>query len=299
MRGLKFRFEVFMIRSMTGFARIEKKYGFGTLCWELRSVNHRFLEMSVRLPEDLRGIEQPVRDGVARVLSRGKLDCILRFKPDGVVAAEIQIDTAAVQSLLAASSQVAQLLRSQNELKPLDVLRWPGVIKEMEKDFTPVESAAISQLQEGLQQLLAMREREGERIRGLVLQRCDAIHGIVGKVRQRRPQVMNLVRDKIRQRLAELEVQVDQNRFEQELVMLAQRMDVDEELDRLEAHLAEVRNVFDQDQPAGRRLDFLMQELNREANTLGSKSGDVETTQAAVDLKVLIEQMREQIQNVE
>jgi uncharacterized protein (TIGR00255 family) len=154
-------------------------------------------------------------------------------------------------------------------------------------------------LQEGLQQLLAMREREGERIKSLVLQRCDTIREIVGRVRQRRPQVMNQIRDKIRQRLAELEVQVDQNRFEQELVMITQRMDVDEELDRLEAHLAEVRNVFRQDQPAGRRLDFLMQELNREANTLGSKSGDVETTQAAVDLKVLIEQMREQIQNVE
>jgi uncharacterized protein (TIGR00255 family) len=131
------------------------------------------------------------------------------------------------------------------------------------------------------------------------LQRCETILGTVAKVRQRRPQVMKNIRDKIKQKLAELEVQVDQNRFEQELVMMTQRMDVDEELDRLEAHLAEVRNVFVQDQPAGRRLDFLMQELNREANTLGSKSGDVETTQAAVDLKVLIEQMREQIQNVE
>lgn len=289
-----------MIRSMTGFARIEKKYEFGTLGWELRSVNHRYLDMSVRLPEELRSIEQPVRDAVARVLSRGKLDCILRFKSDSPTAADIQIDTAVVQSLLTASTQLAQLLGgSHNELKPLEVLRWPGVIREGEKDFTPVESAALAQLQEGIQQLLAMREREGQRIKDMVLQRCETIHEIVAKVRQRRPQVMKLVRDKIKQRLAELEVQVDQNRFEQELVMLTQRMDVDEELDRLEAHLAEVRNVFSQDQPAGRRLDFLMQELNREANTLGSKSGDVETTQAAVDLKVLIEQMREQIQNVE
>jgi uncharacterized protein (TIGR00255 family) len=288
-----------MIRSMTGFARVEKKYDFGTLTWELRSVNHRFLEMAVRLPEELRGIEQSVRDAVARVLSRGKLDCIMRFKSEGTVGSNIQIDTAVVQSVLAASAQVAQLLHGQNELKPLDILRWPGVIKEMERDFTPVESAALAQLQEGLQQLLAMRQREGDRIKSLVLQRCETIRETVAKVRKRRPQVMSLIRDKIRQRLAELEVQVDQNRFEQELVMITQRMDVDEELDRLEAHLAEVRNVFTQDQPAGRRLDFLMQELNREANTLGSKSGDVETTQAAVDLKVLIEQMREQIQNVE
>jgi uncharacterized protein (TIGR00255 family) len=288
-----------MIRSMTGFARIEKKYDFGTLSWELRSVNHRYLDISTRLPEEMRGLEQTVRETVSRVLSRGKLDCILRFKSDGAVAADIQIDASAVRTLLAASAQVAQLLRSESELKPLDVLRWPGVIREQERDFSPVESAALSQLQEGLQQLLAMREREGERIKSLVLQRCDTIREIVGRVRQRRPQVMNQIRDKIRQRLAELEVQVDQNRFEQELVMITQRMDVDEELDRLEAHLAEVRNVFRQDQPAGRRLDFLMQELNREANTLGSKSGDVETTQAAVDLKVLIEQMREQIQNVE
>lgn len=288
-----------MIRSMTGFARVEKKYDFGTLSWELRSVNHRFLDIAIRMPEELRGVEQSVRDTVSRVLSRGKLDCILRFKSEGAVAADIQIDAVVVRSLMDASVQLAQLLRSGSELKPLDVLRWPGVIKELERDVTPVESAALSQLQEGLQQLLAMREREGERIKALVLQRCDLIREIVGKVRQRRPQVMQLIRDKIRQRLADLQVQVDQNRFEQELVMITQRMDVDEELDRLEAHLAEVRNVFQQDQPAGRRLDFLMQELNREANTLGSKSGDVETTQAAVDLKVLIEQMREQIQNVE
>ncbi|HEX5055711.1 MAG TPA: YicC/YloC family endoribonuclease [Gammaproteobacteria bacterium] len=288
-----------MIRSMTGFARVEKKHDFGTLTWELRSVNHRFLEMAVRLPEELRGIEQSVRDATTRVLSRGKLDCILRFKSEGAVGSDIQIDAAVVQSLLAASAQVAQLLHSQSELKALDILRWPGVIKEMERDFTPVESSALAQLQEGLQQLLAMRQREGERIKSLVLQRCEMISETVAKVRKRRPQVMSLIRDKIRQRLAELQVQVDQNRFEQELVMITQRMDVDEELDRLEAHLAEVRNVFTQDQPAGRRLDFLMQELNREANTLGSKSGDVETTQAAVDLKVLIEQMREQIQNIE
>jgi uncharacterized protein (TIGR00255 family) len=289
-----------MIRSMTGFARAEKKYDFGTLSWELRSVNHRYLDLAVRLPEDLRGMEQPVRDIVARVLSRGKLDCILRFKSESAMTANIQIDTAVVQSLLAASAQLAQLLKSQNELlKPLEILRWPGVIREGEKDFTPVESAALAQLQEGLQQLLAMREREGQRIKDMVLQRCETIRETVAKVRQRRPQVLKFMRDKIKQRLADLEVQVDQNRFEQELVMLTQRMDVEEELDRLEAHLAEVRNVFTQDQPAGRRLDFLMQELNREANTLGSKSGDVETTQAAVDLKVLIEQMREQIQNVE
>jgi uncharacterized protein (TIGR00255 family) len=288
-----------MIRSMTGFARAEKKYDFGTLSWELRSVNHRYLDVAVRLPEDLRGLEQPVRDIAAKVLSRGKLDCILRLKSENAVAADIQLDTAVVQSLLAASTQLAQLLKSQNELKPLDILRWPGVIREGEKDFTPVEAAALAQLQEGLQQLLAMREREGQRIKDMVLQRCETICETVAKVRQRRPQVMKNIRDKIKQKLAELEVQVDQNRFEQELVMMTQRMDVDEELDRLEAHLAEVRNVFGQDQPAGRRLDFLMQELNREANTLGSKSGDVETTQAAVDLKVLIEQMREQIQNVE
>jgi uncharacterized protein (TIGR00255 family) len=288
-----------MVRSMTGFARAEKKYDFGTLMWELRTVNHRFLDIAVRLPDELRGIEQPVRDTVARVLSRGKLDCILRFKSDGARVADIQIDDGVVRSLLDVSARLGRLLGGQSELKPLDVLRWPGVLKEQERDLTPVESAALAQLQDCLQQLLAMREREGDRIKTLILQRCETIGEIVTKVRQRRPQVMQLIRDKIKHRLAELEVQVDQNRFEQELVMITQRMDVDEELDRLEAHLAEVRNVFQQDQPAGRRLDFLMQELNREANTLGSKSGDVETTQAAVDLKVLIEQMREQIQNAE
>ncbi|HEY3487565.1 MAG TPA: YicC/YloC family endoribonuclease, partial [Gammaproteobacteria bacterium] len=238
-------------------------------------------------------------DTVSALLSRGKLDCILRFKADAAVAGDIQIDTAVVKSLLDAAAKAAELIKTHSELKPLDVLRWPGVIRETEKDFSPVETAALAQLQEAVQQLLAMRMREGERIKAMLLQRCESIRGLVMKVRARRPQVLTLLRDKIKQRLAELEVQVDNNRFEQELVMMTQRMDVEEELDRLEAHLAEVQNVFVQDQPAGRRLDFLMQEFNREANTLGSKSGDAETTRAAVDLKVLIEQMREQIQNLE
>jgi uncharacterized protein (TIGR00255 family) len=287
------------MRSMTAFARIERKYEFGILSWELRSVNHRYLDVSLRLPDELRSIEQAVRDTVSGILQRGKLDCSLRYKSDVAAAGEIHIDAAVVQSVLNACKQVGDLIGKHEPLKPLDVLRWPGVLKEAEQDLTPLETAALQQLKAALNELTANREREGGRMAELLAQRCRTIGEIVVSVRRRRPQVFKAVRDKIENRLADLQVQVDRDRLEQELVMLAQRMDVDEELDRLDTHLKEITEVLARDEPVGRRLDFLMQELNREANTLGSKSGDVETTQAAVDLKVLIEQMREQIQNIE
>jgi uncharacterized protein (TIGR00255 family) len=287
------------MRSMTAFARVERKYEFGVLTWELRSVNHRYLDISLRLPDELRGLEQAVRDTAAGILQRGKLDCSLRYKADQAASGEIQIDAAVVKSLMNACNQVAGLIGQQSPLKPLEVLRWPGVLKEAEKDLTPLEAAAVQLLKAALQELTATRAREGGRISELLNQRCRNIGEIVASVRRRRPQVLQAVRDKIESKLADLRVQVDRDRLEQELVILAQRMDVDEELDRLDTHLKEITAVLARDEPVGRRLDFLMQELNREANTLGSKSGDAETTQASVDLKVLIEQMREQIQNIE
>lgn len=289
-----------MIKSMTAFARIERKHDFGTLTWELRSVNHRYLDVGLRTPEELRGLEQAVREKAAVKCKRGKLDCTLRYKPDFANAGEqIQVDMAYAQSVINACREIDHILGSGESLRAMDLLKWPGVVKVAEKDQTPLELAAIRQFDEALDELVIIRQREGERTAELLQQRCTIISGLVASVRERRPQVLQYIRNKVEARLAELQVNVDQQRLEQELVMIAQRMDVAEELDRLDTHITEVQNAFKNDDAVGRRLDFLMQELNREANTLGSKSADAETTRAAVDMKVLIEQMREQVQNIE
>ena len=288
------------MRSMTAFARLERKHDFGNITWEVRSVNHRYLDVSLRLPEDLRGLEQAIRDKIAVHCKRGKVDGSLRFKADPLNKAEVvQLDMALAQSVIDAGTELQNLLNNGDTIRAMDVLRWPGVVKEAEKDFSPVETASVELLGETLKELLETREREGAKIVEMLNQRCDTIEQLVAQVRKRRPDVLSNIRTKVETKLADLQVTVDNQRLEQELVMLAQRMDVAEELDRLETHVEEVRNALTSTEPVGRRLDFLMQELNREANTLGSKSADSETTKASVDLKVLIEQMREQVQNVE
>lgn len=290
-----------MIKSMTAFARIERKHDFGTLTWELRSVNHRYLDIGLRLPEDLRGIDQVVREKISVRCKRGKVDCGLRYKPEATVKSEkIQVDLDAASSVIEACRQIEALIMGGGQtLRAIDILHWPGVVKETEKDYTPLEAVALEQLDQALDELLATREREGERTAAQLLERCNAISALVAEVRIRRPDVLDYIRNKVETKLAEMQVNVDRERLEQELVIVAQRMDVAEELDRLDTHIAEMRNVLKSDEPVGRRLDFLMQELNREANTLGSKSADAQTTKAAVDLKVLIEQIREQVQNIE
>lgn len=288
-----------MLKSMTAFARTEKQYDFGTLSWELRSVNHRYLDVNLRTPEELRGLEQMFREKISEKLKRGKVDGNLRFKPDAGAAAPIIVDREYADNVVQACKEINDMLDTNAGVDVLGVLRWPGVVKEAEKDVTPIEQAAVAQLQSALDELVQTRQREGERINEMLLLRCDGIEKLVTAVVARRPQVLEQIRAKVETRLTELQIKVDQDRLEQELVMIAQRMDVDEELDRLGAHIAEIRSVLKQDAPVGRRLDFLMQELNREANTLSSKSADTETTRAAVELKVLIEQMREQIQNIE
>lgn len=290
-----------MIKSMTAFARIERKQDFGTLTWELRSVNHRYLDIGLRLPEDLRGLEQAVREKVSAKCKRGKIDCSLRYKAETTTKSEkVQVDLEFASAIIDACRQIeAIILGGGQTVRATDILHWPGVVKEAEKDFTPVETAAIDRLDEALDELLATREREGERTAAQLLERCDTICKLVAEVRTRRPEVLAYIRNKVESKLAEMQVSVDRERLEQELVIVAQRMDVAEELDRLDTHIAEMRNVLKSDEPVGRRLDFLMQELNREANTLGSKSADAQTTKAAIDLKVLIEQMREQVQNIE
>lgn len=289
-----------MIKSMTAFARIERKHDFGTLTWELRSVNHRYLDIGLRLPEDLRGLDQAVREKISAKCKRGKIDCGLRYKPEPATKSEsLQVDMDAARAMVEACRQIEGFIGGGQTLRAIDVLNWPGVVRETEKDSTPIEAAAIGQLDDALDELLATREREGERTAAQLLERCDAIAALVAEVRIRRPDVLEYIRNKVETKLAEMQVNVDRERLEQELVIVAQRMDVAEELDRLETHIAEMRNVLKSSEPVGRRLDFLMQELNREANTLGSKSADAQTTRAAVDLKVLIEQMREQVQNIE
>jgi uncharacterized protein (TIGR00255 family) len=284
---------------MTAFARKTDAGTYGELTWELRSVNHRFLEAYVRLPEDLRGLEPRVRERLNARLGRGKIDCGLRFVPAAGAAGELRINRHFLAQLVAAGEAVGEIVGRPAEADPYDMLRWPGVVQEERADLAPVEERAMELLEQAIDSLTSTRAREGERLAGLIRERCERLRTCVASVRERMPQVLREVRQRILDKLEEVRAELDPTRLEQELALLAQRLDVDEEMDRLEAHVEEVRAVVAGDKPVGRRLDFLMQELNREANTLGSKSSDVEVTRLAVEMKVLIEQMREQVQNIE
>lgn len=289
-----------MIRSMTAFARQQAEGDWGSLTLELRSVNHRYLEFTPRLPEDVRVVEPKLRTLVNERLGRGKVECNVRYQaPTHNAQGDLHIDRELVQQLAHASREVDQILFNPAPVSSLEMLRWPGVLQTPEVDQQALHTALLDLLEQGLDELNANREREGERLRELILQRCEAMEEVVAGVRERLPKILDGQRQRLRNRLEELKGELDEERLEQEMVILAQKVDVDEELDRLDTHLAEVRRVLEQSKPVGRRLDFLMQELNREANTLGSKSIDSETTAAAVNLKVYIEQMREQVQNIE
>jgi uncharacterized protein (TIGR00255 family) len=284
---------------MTAFARETSSGDEGELTWEVRSVNHRFLEPFVRLPEDLRALEPAVRERLASRLGRGKVDCTLRFAPAAGAGANLRVNRHYLEQLLAAGAEVADLAGCSAQPGAFELMRWPGVLEEQARDLAPVQTLALALLDKTLDSLIATREREGTRLAELTRERCDRLSVCVREARARMPQVLAEVRRRIVDRMAEVRAELDPNRLEQELTLLAQRLDVDEEMDRLAAHIEEVRSVLKADEPVGRRLDFLMQELNREANTLGSKSSDVEVTRLAVEMKVLIEQMREQVQNVE
>ncbi len=288
-----------MIKSMTAFARVQQSEKFGTLTWELRSVNSRYLDINCRMPEDFRAQESRIREAINKRIQRGKIECGLRFAPEVTAETEIKVNATLVKSLIDACQQINTRLHQPSEINPVDILSWPGVVSEAEQDFKAIYAASEQLLQKALDELVENRLREGERMRELLQTRCSGMQDIVRDVREQLPQIQQRYREKLTARLEELSTAADQDRLEQELVFLAQKMDVDEELDRLSAHLAELCQVLDRDEAVGRRLDFLMQELNREANTLGSKSADISTTQASVELKVLIEQMREQIQNIE
>jgi len=288
-----------MMRSMTAFARVSGEKAGAELTWELRSVNHRYLEIFIRLPDELRALEPLIRERVNARLGRGKLECVLRWRLAPQLETALELDPDRLKAVMDACREIET--RSSEATSPgvMELLRWPGVVRDPEPETAPLQEFALELLGQALDELIATREREGEKIRGLLTTRLDGIDQQVKKVRERLPKVQIRIREKLQARLAELETRVDNDRVEQELVFLLQKMDVDEELDRLDGHVVETRRVLDSDEPVGRRLDFLMQEFNREANTLGSKSADSETTAASVELKVLIEQMREQVQNVE
>jgi uncharacterized protein (TIGR00255 family) len=283
---------------MTGFARREVSGPWGTLVCEIRSVNHRFLEAGFRLPDELRQTESELRQRLAKEVKRGKVDCSMSYRRLQGADSALEVDAQALERLTARVRDVAKLL-PDHTVNVLDILRWPGVLRDDTNVGDDLLVTARTLFDETVADLVGARAREGLRLRELLEQRCGALEGLVAQVRRRLPDVQARIRVKLNERLAELQVNIDRDRLEQELALMLQRLDVDEELDRLSGHIVEIRRIINGNEAAGRRLDFLMQELNREANTLSSKSQDLETTRSAVDMKVIIEQMREQVQNIE
>jgi len=288
-----------MLNSMTGFARETAETAFGTMTCEMRAVNHRYLDVQFRLPEELRAKELDLRNRIGASLKRGKVECSIYLKRGGSNKEELNLNEELVAQIAARAGEISKLLPDSQPLDPVDVLRWPGVVAEPEVDTEPLFAESLALMEKALQAMVDMRAGEGGRIAGMIEARLAEILSIAATVRERMPAVLDAVHARQKERIDKLDIDADPARLETELALIAQKLDVDEELDRLDSHVSEVRAALAGDEPVGRRLDFLMQELNREANTLGSKSADSDTTKAAVDLKVLIEQMREQIQNVE
>ena len=288
-----------MILSMTGFAALTHEADYGAINLELRAVNHRYLEIQFRVQDEFRVLESALRELVAGRISRGKIDCRIGFSPVPGARRGVPLDREFVTELLRHAGEVRELAPDAAPLRCADILRWPGAFGQ---DSVPAERLAHDALAlaaRALDELGASRRREGEKLRALLLERVAAMEEIATAIRPQIPQLVAAFRDKLAARLADASHGTEDDRVRQEIVMFASRIDVDEELSRLGAHLVEVRRVLDQKGPAGKRLDFLMQELNREANTLGSKSVATTLSQAAIELKILIEQMREQIQNIE
>jgi uncharacterized protein (TIGR00255 family) len=285
--------------SMTAFARQQLEQEWGSLTWEVRSVNHRYLETSVRLPETFRRLENVIREAVRKRLSRGKVECLLRYQSVEVSSTEINLNQNLVAKLLKANKKIGEMTGSAGSLSNMEILNWPGVISDQQMDSASIDNHAVKLFSMALDDLIASREREGDALKGFVQKRLDDIREIVIAVRTKMPEILVVQKQNLLDKIGDLKAELDPVRVEQEIVLLAQKADVDEELDRLDSHLNEVQRVIETKGQKGRRLDFLMQELNREANTLSSKSIVVDTTRSAVELKVLIEQMREQIQNIE
>ncbi|ANE75598.1 YicC/YloC family endoribonuclease [Dickeya solani] len=287
-----------MIRSMTAYARREIKGDWGSAAWELRSVNQRYLETYIRLPEQFRSLEPVIRERIRNRLTRGKIECGLRFELDPRAQGQLILNEQLAKQLVTAANWV-KMQSDEGEVNPLDILRWPGVMSAQEQDLDAISAELMQALEAALDDFIIARESEGNALKALIEQRLVGVSAEVAKVRAHMPNILQWQREKLQSKLDEAQVQLDGNRLEQELVLLAQRIDVAEELDRLEAHVRETYKILNKQEAVGRRLDFMMQEFNRESNTLGSKSINTDVTTSAIELKVLIEQMREQIQNIE
>ena len=287
------------IQSMTAYARGQFTDENSSLEWELRSVNHRYLDVNLYLPSSLLSDQNELKEQIRKTLKRGKIEAKLSYESTSANAQKVTINQAQLKALLDAQQQIETLTKKANSLSTIDILNWEGVIETPSADLSNVTKQAHKLLEKTLEDLIATRLREGQQLSQFIAIRCDEIIAIVDSVRSRRKEVLLALREKVLKRIANLDLSIDENRLEQELVIQAQRLDVSEEIDRLTAHIQEVKLVLQRKDAVGRRLDFLMQELNREVNTLGSKSNDSKTTQAVVDLKVLVEQMREQVQNIE
>lgn len=287
-----------MIYSMTAYAREEIKGDWGTAVFELRSVNQRYLETFFRLPEQFRGMETVLRDRLRNALNRGKVECGLRFNANPGANTELQINEALAKAVLR-SAEWVQSQGAKASIDPIDVLRWPGVLEAQEADMDAIQADLVAGFERALAAFIEARASEGANMRKLIDDRLETIGSEAAKVRARMPEIIEWQRDRLRTKFEEAQIELDSERLTQEMVLLAQKMDVAEELDRLDSHIKETRGILRKGGACGRRLDFMMQEFNREANTLGSKSINAEITNSAVEIKVLIEQMREQIQNIE
>jgi len=288
-----------MTHSMTAFANSEMDFENLTLNCELRSVNHRYCDISLKIPERFRFAEAEIRRSISQKLKRGKIECSLSYKKHQQTQQQLSVDMQAVQALLTTTQAIEQLMNNPGSFSSLDVLAFPGVQVEPESDKVALQHTLQLLVKTATDNLLVARRREGLQLAQLITQRCEKMQQFVSQAKKRLPVVLEQLHTKLKNNIAELVADPDYDRVEQEMVLLTQKLDVDEELDRLETHIIEVLRVLEQQEPIGRRLDFLMQEMNREANTLGSKSADKEMTSISIELKVLIEQMREQVQNIE
>jgi len=288
-----------MIYSMTGYAAASREFSYGVLNLELRSVNHRYLDIQFRLPDELRSVESQLRELLAARFGRGKVDCRATFATGAGAGKALHLNEDLMRELATLAARVRSVLPDAGGLRAADVLRWPGMLGADTVPAEELQQACRELLAKAIEELAATRRREGERLKSLLLERIAAMETHIAGVAPRIPQAVAAFRDRLAARLKEALASVDDERIRQEVTLFATKIDVDEELTRLSTHVAEVKRVLDKGGAAGKRLDFLMQEMNREANTLGSKSADTAVSQAALELKVLIEQMREQVQNIE
>ena len=288
-----------MTASMTAYGRIEESNEIGHVIWEIRTVNHRYLEVSIRLPEELRMLETKIREHISNKIKRGKVDCSLRFDADDGSRKGLSINKELAKNLVKSAESIQSLMNNPSALNAMDILQWSGVINRDMIDAESISIPLLEQLDATLEHVVETRLGEGQKLQSMIIDRCDRIATLLKVFKTKLLDIQQMLRDRLLQKSQELSVELDKDRFEQEILLLVQKSDVAEELDRLDAHLDEIRQVLQKDEPVGRRLDFLMQELNREANTLGSKAANIDCTNTSVDLKVLIEQMREQIQNIE